>query len=216
MSFSGGPETRLDGVLNFVIDNKHTELRGNHFEAYGGTASLDFDTHLVWIYDALKEKDVKSIIYINGPGALQSFTLPGVLPEVAELLKRIEVEYPSAAVYADKYYNYLIHSEGYQHSLGKPNVALSVGVVPNATPVAVTPVQPTSLYNSLELRVAHWRDRLGARLAENDPRRDREGRDDLQRFEAMRRPAATIDVAGDLLDRFRRPGCLADLAADGW
>jgi hypothetical protein len=164
MSFTGGPETRLDNILNFVIKNKHSELQQNRFEAYGGPASLDFDTHLIWIYDALKEKNVKSIVYINGPGALQSFTRPEVLPEVAELLKRMAVEYPSAAVYAKQYYNYLIHSEGYRKSPKKPSVLGSVAAVSNPAPAAA-PVQATSFYNSLALRVAHLRDTLASRLA---------------------------------------------------
>jgi len=164
MSFTGGAETRLDQILNFVIKNKHIELQRNRFEVYSrGLPYLDFDSHLILIYDALKEKNVKSIIYFNGPGALQSFTRPAVLPEVAELLTRIEVEYPSAAVYAERYYYYLIHSEGYRQSPKETSVLSSVAAVSKSAPAAA-PVPATSFYDSLALGVAHLRDTLASHL----------------------------------------------------
>jgi hypothetical protein len=98
----------LDSALNTMMDGQGPE----RFYAFG-TPEVDFERHLMSIRLAVRQGDVRSIIYINNPGSLQAFTKPENTVRALPVLDAIEREYPGLAADVETYRRILLGSAGY-------------------------------------------------------------------------------------------------------
>ncbi|MEO5336044.1 MAG: hypothetical protein H7841_03975 [Magnetospirillum sp. WYHS-4] len=122
---SGRHETRnsqkatLHAALNAILDEKG----GGEERFYGfGRPDVDFERHLISVYQAVRQGDVRSLIYINNPGSLQTFTRPSDTLAALPVLAAIEAEYPRLAEEAKTFRAALLASQGHAQA-----------VVPSAT-----------------------------------------------------------------------------------
>lgn len=110
----------LHSALNTMMEGNGPE----RFYAFG-TPEVDFERHLMSIRLAVRQGDVRSIIYINNPGSLQAFTKPENTVRVLPVLADIEREYPELAGDVETYRRILLASEGYQQGVEKVESASS-------------------------------------------------------------------------------------------
>jgi hypothetical protein len=79
-----------------------------------GTPEVDFERHLMSVRLAVRQGDVRSIIYINNPGSLQAFTKPGNAVRALPVLEAIERDYPELTGDVKIYREALLASTGYR------------------------------------------------------------------------------------------------------
>ena len=102
----------LQSALNTVMDGAGPD------RFYGfGRPGVDFERQLISIYGAVRQGNVRSIIYINNPGSLQAFTMPETTIAVLPVLDAIEREYPDLAADAVVYRSHLLASAGHKRNL---------------------------------------------------------------------------------------------------
>jgi hypothetical protein len=104
-------------LLNFVWCNEYEGTHQPVFENFGRAGGLD--AHLISIYQALARPGVKTLLYINAPGALTNFmsshdTLVAIL-----VLEHVRREHPETAGDVETYLRYLYGSVGYQRALAE-------------------------------------------------------------------------------------------------
>ncbi|TAN58984.1 MAG: hypothetical protein EPN26_00700 [Rhodospirillales bacterium] len=118
----------LHAALNDILREQAPE-EAQRFYAFG-RPDVDFDRHLISIYQAVRQGDVKSLVYINNPGSLQAFTRPVNLPAALEVLNEIERGYPELAADAAIYRKALLASNGYAMAVAdaSPMTAWAKGV----------------------------------------------------------------------------------------
>jgi hypothetical protein len=98
----------LHSALNTIMDGKGVE------RFYGfGTPEVDFERHLMSLRLAVRQGDVRSIVYINNPGSLQAFTKPRNTIYALPVLDAIEQDYPELASDVKTYRQALSASAGY-------------------------------------------------------------------------------------------------------
>jgi hypothetical protein len=99
----------LHSALNAIMDGKGAE------QFYGfGTPEVDFERHLMSLRLAVRQGNVRSVIYINNPGSLQAFTKPTNTVYVLPVLDAIERDYPELASDVKTYRQALLASAGYR------------------------------------------------------------------------------------------------------
>jgi hypothetical protein len=99
----------LHSALNAVLDGKGAE------RFYGfGTPEVDFERHLISLRLAVRQGNVRSIIYINNPGSLQAFTKPRNTVYVLPVLDAIESDYPELTSDVKTYRQALLASAGHR------------------------------------------------------------------------------------------------------
>ncbi|MBF0168942.1 MAG: hypothetical protein HQL45_15060 [Alphaproteobacteria bacterium] len=108
----------LHAALNDVLHEQAPDT-SQRFYAFG-RPDVDFDRHLVSVHQAVRQGDVKSLVYINNPGSLQAFTRPANLPLVLDVLDDIEKNYPALAQDAATYRAALLASNGYAKAIEAP------------------------------------------------------------------------------------------------
>ena len=110
----------LHAALNNVLAEQAPDI-ADRFYAFG-KPDVDFDRHLMSIYQAVRQGNVKSIVYINNPGSLQAFTRPANAAAAADVLDAIERDYPQLAKDARIYRAALQASQGFakSHEPAKP------------------------------------------------------------------------------------------------
>jgi hypothetical protein len=103
---------KMPYALNFLIRNDYTSQASDRFFMYG-IEDEDTSSHLINLYHALQLPNVKSIVYVNVPGGLLTFTKPRRLPATLSVVDAIAREYPAAAPYAQRYRKALLASRAY-------------------------------------------------------------------------------------------------------
>lgn len=114
-----GEQARLDQVLNEINHNVY----GSDISFYQfGFPDPNFDTGLKNIYSALRQPNVRAILYINAPGGLEAFIDPHGLVGLKETLNKIKQDYPSltkdATFFSDKATNSIGFKEDYSNESG--------------------------------------------------------------------------------------------------
>jgi hypothetical protein len=99
----------LHSALNVLMERQGSE----RFYAFG-TPEVDFERHLMSIRLAVRQGNIRSIIYINNPGSLQAFTKPRNTVHVLPVLDAIEHDYPELSGDVKTYREALLASAGYQ------------------------------------------------------------------------------------------------------
>ena len=102
---------RFDRVLNEI---SHTQYQSDISFYQFGFPDPNFDTGLKNIYNALRQPNVKAIIYINAPGGLEAFVEPHGLVGIKETLEKIKQDYPSLTADAGFFLNKAVHSIGFK------------------------------------------------------------------------------------------------------
>jgi hypothetical protein len=99
----------LHSALNATVDGNGAD----RFYAFG-TPEVDFERHLMSLRLAVRQGNVRSIVYINNPGSLQAFTKPRNTVYVLPVLDAIERDYPELASDVKTYRRALLASAGYR------------------------------------------------------------------------------------------------------
>jgi hypothetical protein len=106
----------LTSLLNFVWCSEYEGCHAPLFATDRGGGYLD--AHLMWLYRAVAVPSVRTLVYINGPGALVNFLVAEEVLPCTLVLERIRREFPQAAD-VDTYLRYLYGSVGYQKALAE-------------------------------------------------------------------------------------------------
>ncbi len=124
MPKDGGPAAQsqraaLHEMLNAVLDEQASLAGGARHERFFGFGRpfVDFERHLVSIHQAVRQDNVKSIVYINNPGSLEAFTTPPDTLRVLPVLDAVERDFPRLAPDVAVYRAALLASRGHAKAL---------------------------------------------------------------------------------------------------
>ncbi len=159
------PLASFPEVLNFAVRNEGGPRARDRFY-FAGKDALTFEGHLLSIHQACAIKNVRSILYMNGPGGLVAFDNPADNLAVVPVLESIAREYPGAAPHARTYLARLQDSNGYQQALEREKTLANASTSPR--PQNMNPWRAIAAANACAQKLRSFRESaaLGLRAHE--------------------------------------------------